>query len=183
MGKLLLYPGADDGETILTFGVLMGFEFILVHSGVFMAVTPRRLSLTLLVPFYGVFAWAMNTMIPGNAVLWLYLSVILTRMRFAFSEPTKLAKDRNILFSITAVMTYFVLVFIFAFSAENLPRFGITELYLQSVTYDTLHDSGGIFIDLPNVPLLMGVVYFTLLAFLEWRIYLRRPVHTSSEES
>ncbi len=173
MGRLLMSPGADDGEIILTFGVMMGFEFILVHSGVFMAVMPRWLSLTFFVPFYGVFAFAMNAIIPGNAVLWLYLSVILTRMRFAFSKPSAEAKNANVLFSCAAVMTYFILVFVFAFSSGILPRFGITDAYLQSVNYSDLHDSGGIFIDLPHVPLTMGVVYFSILAFYEWGIYLR----------
>ena len=177
MAMLLASPGPDDGTIILTFGVLMGFEFILVHSGVFIAVTPRWLSLTLLVPIYGVFAWAMNSMIPGNAILWLYLSVTLTRMRFAFSKPSAQANAANTLFSLAAVMTYFIMVFIFAFSSGILPQFGITETYLNSVNYSELHDSGGIFIDLPHVPLTMGVVYFTLLAFYEWAIHVRQKTN------
>lgn len=171
MGHLLLFPGPDDGETILNFGAMMGFEFILIHSGVFMAVMPRMVSLFVFVPVYGLFAWGMNSIIPGNAILWLYLSVVLTRMRFAFSKPSEAAKNSNILFSCAAAMTYFVLVFIFAFSSGILPRFGITEAYLEAVNYSSLHDSGGIFIDLPHVPLTMGVVYFTILAFYEWGIY------------
>lgn len=163
-------PGPDDGPIILTFGMMMGFEFILVHSGVFMAVMPRWLSLSVFFPLYGVFALAMNSMIPGNAILWLYLSVTLTRMRFAFSKPSPEAKNVNIMFSVAAVTTYFILIFIFAFSSGILPKFGITESYLQSVGYSDLHDSGGIFIDLPHVPLAMGVVYFTALAFYEWGI-------------
>jgi len=65
------------------------------------------------------------------------------------------------------VKTYFILIVIFAVSSEILPRFGTTETYLLSIGYAELHDSGGIFIDLPFVPLSMGVVYFTLLAFYE----------------
>ena len=173
MAVLLHSPGPTDGIIILTFGVMMGFEFILVHSGVFMAMAPRWLSLTLLVPTYALFAWAMNSAVPGNAILWLYLGVTFTRMRFAFSNPSAEAKSANMLFSISAVITYFILIIIFASSSESLPRFGITEAYLQSIGYNDLHDSGGIFIDLPNVPLAMGVVYFALLAVYEWVIYVR----------
>jgi len=153
----------------------MGFEFILVHSGVFMAAMPRKISLLVLVPFYGLFALAMNALIPGNAILWLYLSVILTRMRFAFSETSDAAKEANIIFSVVSVMTYFFMMILFAVLNEVIPRFGITESYLKSIDYSSLHDSGGIFIDMPNVPITMGVLYFTILAFYEWRIYIRKP--------
>lgn len=170
MARLLVYPGPDDGPIILTFGAMMAFEFILVHSGVFMAVFPRKMSLLIFVPLYGLFAWAMSSTIPGNTILWLYLGVVFTRMRFAFSSPTPEAKGANILFSLAAVSTYFVLIFVFAFSSELLPRLGVTEAFLQSINYADLHDSGGLFIDLPHVPLTIGIVYFTLLAFYEWAI-------------
>lgn len=174
MGHLLGSPGPHDGEVILTFGVLMGFEFILIHSGVFMAVMPRLLGFLIFVPLYGVFAFAMNSLVSGNAILWLYLGVVLTRMRFAFSNPSPEAKNSNVLFSCAAAITYFVLIFIFVIFSASLPRFGITDAYLDSIGYSNLHDSGGIFIDLPHVPLAMGVVYFSILAFYDWSIYVRK---------
>lgn len=171
MAFLLHAPGPTDGIIILTFGIMMGFEFILAHSGVFMAALPRRISLMLLVPLYGLIALAMNNIVPGNAVLWLYMVVIFTRMRFAFSKPSPEANKANVLFSVAAVITYFILIFTFAFSSNLLPQFGITETYLQSIEYAELHDSKGLFVDAPGVALSMGVVYFMLLAVYEWAIY------------
>ena len=175
MTFLLFAPGLGDGEIILTFGAMMAFEFILVHSGVAMAVAPRKVSLFALFPIYGLFALGLNATIPGNAILFLYLGVVLTRMRFAFSKPTRDAIIANIGFSIAAVITYFILTIIFAFSGENLPHFGITEAYLDTVNYSSLHDSGGIFIDMPHVAIGMGIIYFTLLAFYEIFIQIRKP--------
>jgi hypothetical protein len=60
---------------------------------------------------------------------------------------------------------------IFAFSSEVLPQFGITDTYLEQINYSSLHNSGGIFVDLPHVPLSMGVIYFSLLAWMEWRLF------------
>ena len=172
---LLFAPGPGDGEIILTFGAMMAFEFILVHSGVTMALAPRKISLFALFPIYGLFALGLNAAIPGNAILFLYLSVVLTRMRFAFSKPTREATIANVGFSIAAVITYFILVVLFALSSESLPHFGITEAYLDSVNYSSLHDSGGVFIDMPHVPIAMGIIYFTLLAVYEVFIQTRKP--------
>ncbi len=175
MAFLLFAPGPEDGEIILTFGAMMAFEFILVHSGVTMALSPRNISLFILFPMYGIFALGLNAAIPGNAILFLYFSVVLTRMRFAFSEPNRDATIANIGFSIAAIITYFLLVIIFAVSSENLPHFGITEAYLDSVNYSEIHDSGGVFIDMPHVPIAMGIVYFTLLSFYETFIQTLKP--------
>ena len=171
MLRYLLAPGPEDGEAILTLGVLMGFEFIVVHSGVFMAAMGRSKAILLFVPIYGLFAWVFNQFAPNNAVMWLYLSLVLTRMRFAFSNPTKESIARNGIFSFGAVTAYFFLVMIFAFSSEVLPQFGITDTYLEQINYSSLHNSGGIFVDLPHVPLSMGVIYFSLLAWMEWRLF------------
>jgi hypothetical protein len=77
MLRYLLAPGPEDGEAILTLGVLMGFEFIVVHSGVFMAAMGRSKAILLFVPIYGLFAWVFNQFAPNNAVMWLYLSLVL----------------------------------------------------------------------------------------------------------
>ena len=46
--QVWIHPAGASGETILSLGTLMGFEFIMVHSGVMMAAVPRKISLFLL---------------------------------------------------------------------------------------------------------------------------------------
>lgn len=170
IASVLTSPEPEDGPIILNFVTLIEFEFILVHSGIFMALLPRRLSLIIFVPFTGVFALVMNSSIPGNAILWLYLAVIFNRMRFAFSNPTPEAKGLNFAFSIIAAATYFLLVFIFSSGAGLVPRFGLTVSYLQSIGYEGnlyLDDSGPIFGGLAHPALAMGVIYFSLIAIYD----------------
>lgn len=170
MASVLTSPGPEDGPIILTFITLIEFELVLVHSGVLMALLPRRLSLIIFVPFYGVFALVINSSIPGNIILWLYLIVIFNRMRFAFSNPTPEAKGVTFAFSIIAAITYFLLVFIFSAGAGLAPRFGLTVSYLQSIGYEGnlyLDDSGPFFGGLAHPALAMGVIYFALLAIYD----------------
>ncbi len=171
MLRLWFAPGPQDVGRILTLAMLMVFEFVLVHSGLFMAVFPRRISLILLIPFYGLFAIVFNFIVPGNAILFLYLAVIFVRMRFAFSNPTRAEKTKTLIVTICAAFLYFVLVFIFAFGANFIPDFGLNQDFLQSNAYFNLSDAGGIFVEQPHIPLAMGSVYFTLLALLEVKVY------------
>lgn len=104
-------------------------------------------------------------------MMWIYFGIVALRMRFAFSNPTEDQINKNILMSIATVMTYFILVFIVAFNADNIPVFGLTAEYLQNSGYNDIRDSGGIFLDTPNTALAMGGVYFTILAIWEILIY------------
>ncbi|WP_371395648.1 hypothetical protein [Fretibacter rubidus] len=169
--RLWTHPTDADALRVLTLAVMMAMEFIMAHSGVFMAAMSRSKAMIILIPFYGLFAWGFSSYVPGNDMMWLYFGVVAMRMRFAFSNPTEDQVGRNIGLSAVVVMTYFVLIFIFAFNADNIPLFGLTPEYLTASGYHDLHDSGGIFIDQPNVALAMGVVYFTLIAIWEFLIY------------
>lgn len=168
---LWIAPENDDALRVLTLAVMMGMEFIMGHSGVFMAVLKRSWSMVILIPFYALFAWGFSSYVPGNEMMWIYFGIVALRMRFAFSNPTENQINKNILMSIATVMTYFILVFIVAFNADNIPVFGLTADYLQNSGYNDIPDSGGIFLDTPNTALAMGVVYFTLLAVWEILIY------------
>lgn len=171
MTRLWVMPETTDVERIQTLAVMMGFEFIMVHSGVFMAVFPRKMALFIFVPVYALFAFAMNSMAPGNTILWLYFAVVFFRMRFAFSDPKSKEKDQAMLISLAAVMTYFFLVLGFAMGSNHVPKLGLTDQFLLQSGYRESVKAGGIFLDTPNVPLAMGVVYFSLIAFFEAKIY------------
>jgi len=171
MARYWISPDPENTDRLLTLAVMMGFEFIMVHSGVFMAVMPKKVSLFFLIPAYSLFALAMNSMVPGNSILWLYFGVVLVRMRFAFSNPKGPELQAATTTSLCAVLIYFILLVIFALGAEAIPRLGLTDTFLIESGYRASITTGGLFIDTPHVPMAMGVVYFTLLAFLEVLIF------------
>jgi hypothetical protein len=171
MGRLWIAPDVSDVQRIQTLSVMMAFEFIMVHSGVFMAVFPKKMSLFLFVPFYAAFAFAMNAMTPGNTILYLYCAIVFFRMRFAFSDPNSEDKNRAMGMSLAAVMTYFFLVLGFAIGSEAVPELGLTQQFLIESGYIETVKGGGIFVDKPNVPMALGVVYFSLIALWEIKIY------------
>lgn len=171
MCQLWFAPETGDALRVLTLAVMMGMEFIVGHSGVFMAVMRRGVAMLVLVPIYGLFAWGFSSYLPGNEMMWIYFAIVAVRMRFAFSNPSEDQINKNVMLSICVVMTYFALVFIFAFNADSIPAFGLTPDFLKSSGYHELHDSGGIFIDTPQVALSMGIVYFALIALWEVLIY------------
>jgi len=160
-------PSIEDVNKIYSVAVLMGFEFIMTHSGVFMSVFPKKLSLYIFFPFYGLFALAFNSMVEGNTILYLYLIVVFNRMRFAFSNVNKVLKTKAILMSIFAAITYFVMIFIFTFNAENISVLGLTEEYITMSGYNKTKKIGGIFTDMPHVAISFSVFYYIALALIE----------------
>ena len=79
-------PSLKDADKIYTIAVLSAFEFFMVHSGVFMAVFSRKISLFFFFPLYGLFALARNAMSDGNFVLYTNLIIVFQRMCYAFAN-------------------------------------------------------------------------------------------------
>lgn len=84
---LWLFAGPDDAYKVYSLAILMAFEFVMVHSGFFMAAMPLKASIRLFIPLYGLFAFAVGySMREGDyTIIILYLATVLNRMRFAFS--------------------------------------------------------------------------------------------------
>jgi hypothetical protein len=166
---LLTNPGLEDAHKIYTIAILTGFEFIMVHSGVFMSVFPKKITLYFLFPIYGLFALAFNSMVEGNYILYLYLIIVFNRMRFAFADVSPAMKNRAVLGSVFNAMTWFVLIFVFAFNAEKFKVFGLTDAYLTlSGYYEISGSDGGLTAEMPNVALLFAITYYLFLALIEF---------------
>lgn len=166
---LLTKPGLDDAQKIYTIGVLIAFEFIMVHSGVFMSVFPKKLTLYVLFPIYGLFALAFNTMVEGNHILYLYLIVVFNRMRFAFADVSANIKNRAVVTSALNAVTWFILIFVFLFNQEKFQIFGLTDEYLTlSGYYDIVGDNTDVFNETPHVALIFAIVYYLFLALIEF---------------
>lgn len=163
--KLWMMPEIGDAEKIFQMAGLMGFEFIMVHSGVFMAVMPRKLSLFFFVPVYGLFAWAFNSIIGGgNIVAYIYMLAVFNRMRFAFFNVDEELKNKQIGRSVFAAMTYFFLIIGVAVGSGMLPEYGLNDENLRQIGYDEAKTHGGLFLDEPQTAICAGAVYYLILA-------------------
>lgn len=160
-------PEVSDVSKISSMAILMAFEFVMVHSGVFMAVMPKKISLFILIPIYGLFAWGFSSTMENNDIILLYLLVVLNRMRFAFSDVSLEIRVRAVLFSVLAAILYIVLIIITLFSDGVFGELGLTQEFLKSSGYfDTLSASGE-FVERPHTAISFGFFYYCFLAVLE----------------
>ena len=146
---------------------LMAFEFVMVHSGVFMAVMPKKISLYFLIPFYGVFALAFTASMGTTDILIIYLVVVFNRMRFAFSDVSPQIKNRTILLSILAAIAYLFLIFIIIFTNGIFGEQGLTQEFLNATSYFENLNAGGEFLERPHTAISFGFFYYCTLALFE----------------
>jgi len=144
-------PEIVDAPRIHNFLVLMVFEFIMVHSGVFMSAFPKKISLLIFVPFYGVFALIFTAIIDDYTILYIYMFVVLNRMRFAFANVPTWMRDRAIF---TSVMALFA-------------ELGLNQEYVDASGFRSFTNSTGEFIDYPYKAISFGVLYYIVLAVIE----------------
>lgn len=169
--QLWYAPQEDQANQIITMATLVGFEFIMVHSGVFMAAFPKKFSLFIFFPIYGLFAYSFASMIEDwHIIIVTYLVVVFNRMRFAFADVPEVIKQRNILFSALAAMIYFFLIMLIAFNAQGIPALGLTETFLNDANYFSKLKNGGILTEIPQSAMSFGVVYYVTLAFVEFKL-------------
>lgn len=164
---LWLSPNIDDAPKILSFASLMAFEFVMVHSGLFMAFMPRRISLFILVPFYGIFALIFTAIAKDSLILISYLLVIINRLRYAFSDVSKEMKGQLIIRSIGAMAIYFCLIFIILIFQGLIPEIGLNTTFLNTSGYYNILTSSGVFVETPHIAIVFGMLYYILLAIFE----------------
>ncbi len=162
-------PSINDADKIYTIAVLSAFEFFMIHSGVFMAVFPRKVSLFLFFPLYGLFAFAINSMSEGNFVIYMYLIIVFQRMRFAFADVDIKIKNKAISISVYAVIIWMFAIFIILLNKENIPVLGLKEDFLTLSNY-RLKKSIGIFTEKPHLALAFAMIYYSLLALTEFNL-------------
>lgn len=125
-----MHPNEHDVSMINDLAVLMAFEFIMVHSGVFMAVMPKKISLFVFFPMYGLFALAFHNSVINANILYIYLLAVLNRMRFAFSDVSPEVRAAQIGKSAVKAMFYFFLIFAVCIGNDLIPKFGLTDEFL-----------------------------------------------------
>ena len=165
---LWLHPQASDVEMIYSLTILILFEFVLVHSGVFMSILGRSWKgWAGFIVFYGMFALAFNMIVDGNQIIILYGAVVLNRMLPGLLNREKTDKERGIIMSAVYALIYFGLLFPVIFGSSYIPRFGLTEAFIKSVDYLSINQAGGDFAEMPHVFMCFGVLYYLILMLLE----------------
>ena len=101
-------------------------------------------------------------MVSDNSIMYLYLGVVLNRMRFAFFNVDKETKRQNILWSV-----YTCLIYVFLFVGVNVlseivPELGLTPAFLDKAAYNP--SGKGTMIDEPKITMCIGFLYYIMLA-------------------
>lgn len=156
------HPEQHPVSLINDLAILMAFEFVMVHSGVFMAVLPKKISLFVFVPLYGLFALGFNESVVNANILYIYLLTVLNRMRFAFSDVSVEMRALQVGKSVAKVIFYFFLIMAVSFGNVLVPEFGLNKHFLESSHYFDQVKSSGLFIEKPYVPICMGFIYYSV---------------------
>lgn len=162
-----LYPTPADASDIRTFGVLMGFEFIMVHSGIAMLAastlgSPGFIYATLVL-FYGFFAVIFALAAGTSSIMLGYLLVVAWRMYAAFTHREESDILGGLLISIPKIFIYVVVIAV-SMHGENLfPRLGLSREFVQA---------NGLWnyfpFDMPHQAMAFAVLYFTAMALLDF---------------
>ncbi|WP_409417768.1 hypothetical protein [Flavobacterium sp. PS2] len=169
-----LHPEQYNTSLINDLAILIVFEFIMVHSGVFMAVMPKRYSIFVFFPMYGLFAYSFNNSVIDTNIFYIYLLVVLNRMRFAFSNVSDEIRLKEIGKSVFRAILYFVLLFAVVLGNAFVPKLGLTPEFLEKVHYFDKIKSSGLIMEKPYIAMCMGFLYYSLpVLFFLYRIIKR----------
>ena len=181
--SLWLRPQASDVETIYNFSVLMAFEFIMVHSGVFMSVLGRSWKGWLFfILIYGLFAFVFNLFVTDNRILFLYGGVVLSRMLSGIMTSDETEKAQKANYSVVYVLIYFFLIFFVAMHSFLIPEFGLTDDFLESSGYRDNIIIGGLFTDTPYTAMCFGALYYTALSLVALFAMFYQPAEKPAPE-
>jgi len=166
---LWINPSMNDADKIYTIAILSSIEFFMIHSGVFMAVFPKKVSLYIFFPLYGSFALMINSMADGNDILYLYLIVVFQRMRFAFSDVKIELKNKAVAFSAYAAIIWLFVIFLVFLNKDSFPILGLNEDYLLMSGYRE-KKSIGVFTEEPHLAIALTMIYYLCLALTEFNL-------------
>jgi len=159
----------DDGNWI-RFGVgLMLLEFILLHSGAFMAVVlgiKQSLSKRLMVFFgfvllYGLMIWGVSLALDNSGLMWIFIAVVAGRLTTAFFNR-EIGIGAILARSTIGIVCYLFVVFATVF--VPVPEWGITPQVLEQVYPDR---GSGVWEDEPQRAIVGAAVYFLLMGLAE----------------
>jgi len=161
--RIWMFPKLEDAEDMYRLSALLAFEFIMLHSGTFMAFVKPKWSLLVFVPAYGLFAWAFTFAVGDSFIMWIYLLAVFNRMRFAFINKDNGLRNRMFKSSFISGFIYVIILGITLFLSDYLPAFGLTEDFLEQANPKDMIFLGG-----PVFVMGFGLIYYTVLAIFEF---------------
>ncbi len=162
-------PALVSHSVILSIAVLMAFEFILVHSGVFMSFFTERKAWLFFAVFYGLFAFAFNAAMPNNILLYVYAMVVFTRMSVLLFDPSEEQVWQARKSSMVAVVLYMLSIMAVVIDDNLIPDFGLTQRYLAESGYLASLNVKGIFPEIPKTAFAASLIYYCGLII--WELY------------
>ncbi len=176
-----MHPEKYSVSLINDLSILIIFEFIMVHSGVFMTALPKKISLFVFVPFYGLFAFGFNASVVDTNIIYIYLSTVFSRMLFAFADVSEETRMQQLGKAAIKCTFYFFLMFAVAFGHFFIPELGLTQEFLQNSNYFSVVKSSGLFIEKPYIPMCMGFLYY-LIPVLYFFYVIYKNIKTAKEQ-
>lgn len=173
--RLWIAPHVEDANDIYSLSVLLAFEMLMMHSGTFMAFFPPKWSIFIFIPAYGLFAWAYSYALEDNFILWIYLIVVLNRMRFAFFNKDIGLRMRTMKSSFISTFIYLIVLVLTLAVSDYLPAFGLTEAFLEEA-----QPKDSFFLDGPVFVMAFGTFFYVCLAIFNFWIS-RNPEKLSDE--
>lgn len=177
------FPEYYTVEIIYNLTLILIFEFVLVHSGVFMAVFRDWRLLSLLALLYGLFALAINMAVLGDSpmILYLYSATVANRMLFGLTSRSEQERGENILYSGLMVINFMFCIFSVVIISFLIPYGGLTPEYLRSIDYYSSISAGGEFPEKPHVAFAFGVLYFFMPVIMPILIKILRKWYSNSQ--
>lgn len=167
MWRVWTHPTSVDNDVILSFAILMAFEFFLVHSGVFMSAFRDRKALLFFVIFYGLFAVAFNAIMPNNIVLYVYCIVVFNRMSVVFFEQKRSDSQKVIMSSVITAAIYVISIGVVVAARDWVPDYGLSKDFLESSGYLASLNVKGEFPENPKIAIAAGCLYYACLGVWE----------------
>jgi len=169
--RFLFYPKLSDAPRIYDFCVLIGAEFILVIANfVLSAIAMNRfskkslaafcISLLFFVPFlYCMSLYMIDISAMKSIIVCMVVSHLVEMLLYSQQEKRQIVGY----FLLRLMLYFFILIFCAIFNSL-LPRFGLSESFLQTAKYDEINQRGGIILDYPNVGVIIGLLYYGIMS-------------------
>jgi hypothetical protein len=163
-------PMSWEGGSWVRFGVgLLLLEFVLIHSGAFMAASisgslnlkKKLIALAGLALFYGLMVWGFTISLESPELLWIYGSVILGRSATAFTNGES---GSGIMVARSGVGLVIYLVVVMATVFIPIPEWGVTSSVLAEVFPDR---GSGVWAEEPHRAVAGAAIYFGAMALVE----------------
>jgi len=161
-------PQVDDFDMIFNLIVLLIFEFFLIPTGMFVIIAGRSFINWLFGSiFFGTFALLFNSLVKGNFILIIFVAMVLNRILFLIFNRAQTDRNKEMNKMLLIFLMYFGLVVLVAITAYFIPRFGLTESFLDTTNYMDDIDWEFELFDMPHISMCFGILYYLALTIIE----------------